>query len=154
MIMQQAQIKKEKAFAIGIEANQVIDLQQDKPARIHKGTEGVLDILANISSGFSIQASSTNNSSKYAAKMNITSQPGIEAGDIIFPETINSHDDALGTDIRIYAERVDLQIPVSISENLEPGRYVIGGQIFYQASNDKICFMPQYKAFQLQIDVL
>ncbi len=92
----------------------------------------------------------------YAKETSVTPIPalGIVFGEVrTLTPTVEKNDPYLGI-IRVYKEKAEFELPVSIDRSVEPGAKTLSVEVAYTGCTEEVCFLPEKKTLEVNFTVV
>jgi thioredoxin:protein disulfide reductase len=92
----------------------------------------------------------------YAKETSVTPipAPGIVFGEVrTLTPTVEKNDPYLGI-IRVYKEKAEFELPVSIDRSVEPGAKTLSVEVGYTGCTEEVCFLPEKKTLEVNFTVV
>jgi len=89
----------------------------------------------------------------------VTSVTPIPAPGFVFREvrtltpTVEKNDPYLGI-IRVYKEKAEFELPVSVDRSVEPGAKTLSVEVGYTGCTEEVCFLPEKKTLEVNFTVV
>jgi hypothetical protein len=133
----------QEASFVRLEKETVVSLNSDKNDYF------ILTII--IKENFHIQANQVNDENLVPTKLSFDETDGIQFGQPIFPKTEDLPIKGLDNPWKVYSERLEIKVPVQFDITKGNRDFIIKGNLFYQACDDKKCFFPRDFNFKINL---
>ncbi len=80
--------------------------------------------------------------------------PGFVFGELkVLTSTVEKNDPYLGI-IRVYKEKAEFELPVSVDRSVEPGAKTLSVEVGYTGCTEEVCFLPEKKTLEVNFTVV
>lgn len=132
-------------FTLALPAAARVELQlqiADDP--VAPGTTTRLTALAQVESGWHVNAHKPNEPFLIPTAITLTLPDGVIAGDLTYPEPeAKSFQFAPGKQLLVYEGEIRMEAPLTIAANQAEGEIIVAAELRYQACNDTTCLPPR-----------
>jgi len=79
---------------------------------------------------------------------------GVDVEGLAYPEAIRLVTGGSDTPLAVFEEEFAIGVALEVDDSVSPGKYVLLGQLNYQACDDKVCYRPDNKPVQIELEVV
>jgi thiol:disulfide interchange protein DsbD len=120
---------------------------------LQAGQQAVLAVVLDIKPGFHAQSHKPLDPNLIAYTVTAEPNPQADWSDPIYPPGKLEEFPALGK-ISVYEDKVIVYIPVQIKKDAPVGSLTLKGHARYQICNDRVCFAPVNKPFEVSTQII
>jgi thiol:disulfide interchange protein DsbD len=117
------------------------------------GEKSVMHIKVAVKEGYHIQSSEPGNEWIIPTTLEIISPEMITTGNPAFPPARKFQLEGTRDYLEVYDGTLDISVPLSISDNIKKGSYVLQATLRYQACDNKRCFSPKTLPFPIAVTI-
>ena len=120
-------------------------LKVGEPARVagKRGAVVQAKIPLIVDAGFHVNSNTPNEEYLIPLKLTWKSTGALEGGQVIYPKAMQEKYEFSEKPLSVFTGRFEVTANFKVSANAPAGPGVAGGQLRYQACNDKACFPPK-----------
>ncbi len=131
----------------GMSPESVVSLETPPYIEIPRGGEASLVITVYIEPGWHINAAGVDQEPLIPTALTFDAPEHISVGEPEFPEPIREELPWAGRTLALYADRIEVAVPLRASPDAPPGEGVLQGKLRYQACSGDVCLPPAEKTF-------
>jgi len=128
-----------------------VRLESEPNIILNSGKNDYLILTIIIKDGFHIQANQVNDENLVPTKLSFEETDRIHFGKPIFPKTEDLSIEGLDNPWKVYSGRLEIKVPIQFDKTMGNEDFIINGNLFYQACDDKKCFFPRDFNFKVNL---
>jgi uncharacterized protein len=146
-------------------ASAALAASPDRPARVVTvgplesleltvGDSLTVEIPLTIARGYHVNANPAASDDYIPLEIVLTDSAGLSIGAAIYPPSKLWRLEGSTEDLKVYEGRVSVRLPLHCPINSQTGKRVLRGTVEFQACNDRICLLPDSRAFSLAVKIV
>jgi thiol:disulfide interchange protein DsbD len=120
---------------------------------LHAGDHAIAAIVLNVAEGFHAQSHTPLDKFLIPLTVKIDANPAIEVAQPQYPEPLLENYPQLGP-VSVYTGKVTIYVPIEVKANAPLGALTIKGSTRLQICDDKACFQPETRKFEVSADII
>lgn len=120
---------------------------------IPAGGHATADVRLEIQAGWHVNANPPALDYLIPTEVRLAGVTGIRVGRPVYPSPHKAKLAFEESELLVYDGEALVRVPIAVTAEITPGRYVLQGQVRFQSCNDQVCLAPAVVPFHLAVNV-